>query len=656
MRKTDNIWLWLVIVAFYFGVMYAVYQIPVFHQYPLIDLLSAVIIVLATVRPLRKWVRVSLTKLFNPQYFNNNQRIKRLKHQLKITQPHEEIINQVIQELESIFDARIIALLLKDNSHYSIVNYIAPKPINLDNVSIDQNTDLIQNLRDKGRIIKVDQQSLRYNPTPQRQADYRFKDYKLFNYAIPLKVNSSLNGAILTSNLPADFVRDWENGVLENFAEYMGILLQNSAMYTEIRWEALQKNTLFEISKKVTSSLDTTRVLQTVIDSLNEVVDYSAAGIFLIRNNQHVVREMIHKGYDDDKLEQVRLKVDKGVAGKSIRERRPIIVSDVQQEANYIKVRPATRSEMCVPIYDHAKQDVIGAFNIESDRPNAFSKINLDRLTTFAEQVSIAIENANLYQQAKESKRYRKEIEVAKDIQNAFLPKKIPQHARYDFAAICKPSQDVGGDFYDLQRLTSGKFGIAIGDVSGKGIPGAILMANLYAGYRSRLRTEEYIHDMVRELNNLLVESTNTEKYTTFFYGELDPVNDTFTYCNAGHNPPLLIHQDGTAEELTVGGPVVGVLEGAEYKEQVIDLAPGDVLLFYTDGITEAQNRGGQYYEVDRLLNVAYQRQNRSTAQDIIENIHDDVFRFTNSDNLKDDVTVIVAQFQDVAEQVRETA
>ena len=416
MRKTDNIWLWIVIVAFYFGVMTLIYQLPYFHQYPILDLLVTILIVLGTIRPMRKWARVTLTKFFNPRYFKSNERIKQLKHDLKITQPYEEIIDQVLQELESIFDARIIAIILRDNSHYSVVNYIAPKPINLDNVSIDEHAEVIHNLHEKGRIIRIDRQSLRYNPTPQRQADYRFKDYKLFNYAIPLKVNDSLNGAILTSNLPADFIRDWENGVLEDFAEYMGILLQNSAMYNEIRWEALQKNTLFEISKKVTSTLDTNRVLQTVIDSLNEVVDYSAAGIYLIKNNQNVVREMIHRGYEDDKLEQVSLKVAKGVVGKCIRERRPIIVSDVLVDSNYVKVRPETRSEMCVPIYDHAKHDVIGAFNIESDRPNAFSKTNLDRLTTFAEQVSIAIENAKLYQQAKESKRYRRDIEVAKVI------------------------------------------------------------------------------------------------------------------------------------------------------------------------------------------------------------------------------------------------
>jgi serine phosphatase RsbU (regulator of sigma subunit) len=645
-----------VIVAFYFGVMTLIYQLPYFHQNPILDLFVTIVIVLGTIRPVRKWARGTLTKFFNPRYFKSNQRIKQLKHDLQITQPYQEIIDQVLQELESIFDARIIAIILRDNSHYSVVNYIAPKPINLDNVSIDEHAEVIHNLHEKGRIIRIDRQSLRYNPTPQRQADYRFKDYKLFNYAIPLKVNDSLNGAILTSNLPADFIRDWENGVLEDFAEYMGILLQNSAMYNEIRWEALQKNTLFEISKKVTSTLDTNRVLETVIDSLNEVVDYSAAGIYLIKNNQTVVRDMIHRGYEENKLDQISLKVTNGVVGKCIRERRPIIVSDVLVDSNYVKVRSETRSEMCVPIYDHAKHDVIGAFNIESDRPNAFSKTNLDRLTTFAEQVSIAIENAKLYQQAKESKRYRREIEVAKEIQNAFLPKKTPKHSRYDFAAICKPSQDVGGDFYDLQKLSDGKIGIAIGDVAGKGIPGAILMANLYAGYRSRVRTEESIHGMVHELNKLLVESTNSEKYTTFFYGELDPATDTFTYCNAGHNPPLLIHQDGTAEELTTGGPVVGVLDDAEYNEQSIQFKPGDFLLLYTDGITEAQDVGGQYYEVDRLLQVAYNRQNNSSAEDIIEKIHRDVYQFTRSENMQDDVTVIVAQLQDVTEQVRETA
>ncbi|MCF7805061.1 MAG: SpoIIE family protein phosphatase [Candidatus Marinimicrobia bacterium] len=640
MRKTDNLLLWLTILLLYYGVFSLLHLNPFVQNNPVLILIT-IVVIMSTLRPLRRWVRVGIIRIFNPTYFEHNNRIKRLKRNLQITQPYNEIADQVLHELEEIFEARILALALKDNDDFAIINYRAPEPINLDNVTIDADSEMVAELQQKRRIVRVSRQSLSYNPTPQRQQDYRFKDYKLFNFAIPLKVNDTIIGAILTSNLQNDFIRDWQNGLLEDFAEYLGIVLRNSRLYNEVHWEALQKETLFEISKKITSTLDVREVLNLVIDSLNKVVNYSAAGIFLVKKGGHIVHEMIQRGYDEDKLSEVSLKVGHGIVGACIREKQPIIVGDVSDHDQYIEVRSTTKSEMCVPIYDNKHRHVVGAFNIESDELNAFSQNDLDRLTAFTSQVSIAIDNARLYKQVTESRRYERDIEVAREIQNAFLPKELPEHPAYDFAAICKPSQKVGGDFYDVHQFSQGKIGVAIGDVAGKGVPGAILMANLYAGYRSRVRSQDSIHLMVKRLNELLVESTNSEKYTTFFYAELETESGEVTYCNAGHNPPLIVHSDGSYEELTAGGPVVGALENSEYEEETVTMQPGDLLLLYTDGITESQNLQGEYYEVERLLDIVRRRNKNTSAEAIMDMINRDVYNFTNGDDLQDDVTVV---------------
>jgi len=640
LRKTDNVLLWAVILLVYYGVFSLLHLNP-FVQNTSVLILITIVVIMATLRPLRKWVRVGIIRVFNPTYFEHTNRLIKLKRSLQITQPHEEIADKVLQELSEIFDARIIAIALRDDDDFTIVNYKAPHPINLDNVSVDGESNIINELRHKGHIVHIDRQALRYNPTPQRQRDYRFKEYKLFNYGIPLKVNDAIIGVILTSNLPGDFIRDWENGLLEDFAEYLGIVLRNSRLYNEVHWEALQKNTLFEISKKITSTLDVREVLNLVISSLNKVVNYSAAGIFLVKKNGNVVHEMVQRGYEKDKLSAISLKVGQGIVGECIRERHPIIIGNVEGHPNYIEVRSSTKSEMCVPIYDNKQENVIGAFNLESDSENAFSKNDLDRLTAFSEQVSIAIENASLYKQVSESRRYERDIEVAREIQSAFLPRNLPEHDLYDFYALCQPSQKVGGDFYDVHQFSNGKIGVAIGDVSGKGVPGAILMANLYAGYRSRVRTQDSIHTMVERLNDLLVESTNSEKYTTFFYAELDTENGQVTYCNAGHNPPLIVHLDGTFDELNIGGPVIGALENSRYEEQTVQLAEGDLLLLYTDGITEARNGNGEYYEVERLLDIVNRRNGNTTAKEIMDMINRDVYDFTHGDDLQDDVTVV---------------
>jgi len=650
LRKTDNFLLWLAIIAIYFGLVHILHGIPLFGASSSLLILLTIILIIATLRPMRRVVKANLTRLLNPAYFESSRRIHNLRRSLQITQTHSEIIDNVLAELEDILDARILAVALADGDYFSIVNYRAPEPINLDNVTIDRDSEVMRSLREKGRISKITRQALRYHPTPQRKRDYRFKEYKLFNYAIPLKVNDTLTGAILTSNVPYEFIRDWEDGVLENFAEYLGIMLRNSKLYNDVRWEALQKNTLIEISKKISSSLDLNRVLQLVIDSLNQMVGYSAGGIFLVNEGGHDVYEMVVRGYEEADPEDIKLKVEHGIVGECIEERRPIIVGLVDEVPHYVAVHESTKSEMCVPIYDSNKDNVIGAFNLESDMENAFSKNDLDRLTAFAEQVSIAIENARLYQQVSETKRFKRDMEIAKEIQKAFLPRSLPDSYQYDFAAICEPSQQVGGDFYDVHQFSNGKIGIAIGDVAGKGIPGAILMANLYAGYRSRMRSHNPIHEMVGRLNDLLVESTNSEKYTTFFYGELESESGWLTYTNGGHNPPLLVHGDGSSEELTVGGPVIGALEDSRYEEKTIPLAKGDMLVLYTDGITEAQSPDGEYYEVERLLRVLEQRSRNETAQSMIDRISKDVFRFTHGEDLQDDFTIVVMVVKSVTE------
>jgi len=650
LRRTDSVFLWITTVVVYFLGMSTLWQIPWLSEHPSLFILASIILIFSTLRPLRHKARWTITRLFNPTYFENSQRIRSLMRNLQITQSHGEIVDHVLAELGEIFDARLLAIALVDGNELSIVNYKAPEPINLDNVSIDRSSSIIQFLEEKERISRVDRQALRYNPTPQRGRDYRFKEYKLFNYAIPLIVNGSLTGAILTSNIPYEFIRDWEDGLLQKFSEYLGIMLRNSKLYSEVHWEALQKNTLFEISKKITSSLDLQRVLQLVIDSLNQVVDYSAAGIFLIRGDENEVYETVVRGYEGAAQDEIELKVTEGIVNQCIIKQRPIIVGLVSEESHYIAVRPATKSEMCVPIYDNQKANIIGAFNLESDVENAFSKNDLDRLTAFAEQVSIAIENATLYKEVSETKQFRRDMEIAKEIQNAFLPKDLPQNLQYEFAAVCEPSQQVGGDFYDVYQFSNGKIGVAIGDVAGKGIPGAILMANLYAGYRSRIRSQKSIHEMVARLNDLLVESTNSEKYTTFFYGELEPNNGRITYTNGGHNPPILIHNDGFSEEFTVGGPVIGALENSEYEEQSVQLVAGDLLVLYTDGVTEAQSPEGQYYEVEGLMDILSKRDKNATADEIIQMIRDDVLAFTDHQELQDDFTIVIVKVKSVNE------
>ncbi len=268
-----------------------------------------------------------------------------------------------------------------------------------------------------------------------------------------------------------------------------------STLLVDAERERLQNDLFIEIAAKLSTTLALDELLPLIIDSLREVVQSDAGGIFLVKADTGEIEGQVLRGYDIDVLHQVRQKVGQGLMGVVIQTGEPVRVGDVRNDDRYIWARTETRSEMAVPLLSESR--VIGCFNLESDQLDAYSAHDQELLTTFASHAAIAIERIRFYRDVLKKRRYEEELALARQIQLSLLPRDIPQFPPYDLAGINFPSQAVGGDYYDFIPLTDKDLGIVIGDVSGKGTGAALIMASFRASLRMDCHHQFAIRDIL---------------------------------------------------------------------------------------------------------------------------------------------------------------
>jgi sigma-B regulation protein RsbU (phosphoserine phosphatase) len=406
---------------------------------------------------------------------------------------------------------------------------------------------------------------------------------------------------------------------------------------------------LLDITKKISRSLDLQEVLNLVMDTLDSLIPYDAAGIFLVKcADKHEVAEGEEpcvfqaeavRGYDIDELTNLHLKLGEGLIGQVALTGEPITSPDVRKNPNYINARRETRSEMVAPIISNT--EVIGVFDLESDELNAYSEDDLQVLGLLASQVAIIIEKVMLHEQLIEKKRLEGQLEVARQVQLELLPARDPQLEGYDISAYNFPTEEVSGDYYDWVQIYDDQIGLVIADVSGKGVPAALLMAFLRASLRAATHIGYSPHISMAKVNYLLWESIERNQFVTAFYGILDVTNKTLTYTNAGHNPPILLKQNGDLSFIDRGSIPLGMFRDTRYHEYYLTTEPGDVLMLYTDGVTEANDPHGEEFGRERLAEAV--RANRKLgARELITAVHREVLAWTDGRGATDDVTFFV--------------
>jgi phosphoserine phosphatase RsbU/P len=276
-------------------------------------------------------------------------------------------------------------------------------------------------------------------------------------------------------------------------------------------------------------------------------------------------------------------------------------------------------------------------------RGGTYTRADLEFLYSLGNLAIISIENAHLFKDALEKQRMENELNIAREIQQGLLPEKIPSIPGFDIAALTISSKEVGGDYYDIITRQNGEYILAIGDVSGKGTPAALLMANVQAALRALAPHCTSVSETTGQINDLTCANTRSgSKFITFFWGILDAQMHKFRFSNAGHNPPFLIRKNGAIETLEDGGLILGVFKTmTPYAESSVILSSGDVLVMYTDGVSEAMNQNEDQFTEEKLEVILKESTNLS-AREIIKKVQQSLLSHTQGTPQSDDITLLV--------------
>lgn len=401
---------------------------------------------------------------------------------------------------------------------------------------------------------------------------------------------------------------------------------------------------LFEANAAVTSSLDKDEVLNLVMTKAQELLNSEAASIFLLDLETDELVLAVSTNLAPNAVAEIRFSKGLGVSGWVAENGLPVITADISKDPRfYAGVQDSTgfhtSSYMCVPLMTNDK--IIGTAQVLNRRDGGtFTKDELHIMEGFARQATIAIENARLHEEELEKKRMEEELELAHKIQLDLLPPGPPKIDGYDISGVSFPSRWVGGDYYDFVPFGENELNLIIADVCGKGIPAALMMSSIQAVLHALAGQKLPLNDVVRNLNLYLCRNSPQDKFATCFTGVLNSENHRFSYINCGHNHPFLFRKGGRIEPLREGGLILGVIEETDFSAGSVQIEPGDLLILYTDGVTEVHNPKREMYGEHRLVRAINEARSMNT-EDIIKKIYDEINEFAYKGIMEDDVTMV---------------
>ncbi len=330
------------------------------------------------------------------------------------------------------------------------------------------------------------------------------------------------------------------------------------------------------------------------------------------------------------------------LTGWMVKNQTPLLVNDALSDERFQGTEwngVSIRSVLAVPL--KVKNKLIGFMSLFNKKEGDFSAEEQRLLSIVGMSVASIIEQARLYAKEREAAVMEEDLRAAKTIQQNLLPKTVPQIPGFDLAGTMVPAKEVGGDYFDYLALPEARWGFVVADVAGKGLPAAMLMSNLQATIRGQSAVTSSCAQCVAIANRMLKASISPGQFVTLFLSALEPAKKSLSYCNAGHNPPYLFKPDGSFKELTVGGPLLGPFDGLDYAEEKVQFLSGDVLVIFSDGVTEANGEAGEMFGEPRLLE-SVKPVLAGTAPEILSAVTESVRRFAGKTPAADDLTLMV--------------
>ena len=401
------------------------------------------------------------------------------------------------------------------------------------------------------------------------------------------------------------------------------------------------------VLNEISTAISSTQPLEEIIDLIvRKCVKHLKVeqGAVMLLNEQDLekpFRTMIRK--QDSISNYLPYRLDAQLTGWMLKNKTPLLINDLEKDARFnfmVNDEFPIHSLLSVPM--NVKGKMIGlltVFNKKTD--TSFSNNDQRLLGIIAAQSAQIIENARLYQEEQALIHLQEEMRLAYEIQVDLLPKFQPQVAGYRIAGKSIPAKDVGGDYYDFIKVDEDRLAFCIADISGKGIPAAILMANLQASLRGQTKLNKSCKDCISFTNDILYHNTAPNKFATLFYGILNNITHEITYCNAGHNEPFLFSKENNLTKLSVGGLVAGIVPSYPFEETSFTMLPGELLVLFSDGMTEAMNNNEEEFNEDRLKEVII-KYKTELPENLLEIIFKEVQKFCGNTAQTDDMTIVI--------------
>jgi sigma-B regulation protein RsbU (phosphoserine phosphatase) len=461
---------------------------------------------------------------------------------------------------------------------------------------------------------------------------------------VPLRRKGRVIGALnLLSDAPGQFTEADET-MLRHFGAHVAVAIENARLFEHEREYTSTLETLAEIGREFGAILNLDELLTRIAHLTRHLIDYRTFGILLVNDDTRELEMKVAVRYGD-KVSMPRVKLGHGLVGYAALHGEAVLVPDVSADARYIKVVDDARSELVIPLM--LKDRCIGVFDLESPELDAFTKRHVEILTLLGSQAAVAIENARLYETIRANEdRLEKEIRFAQRVQAALLPTELPKRMKQvAVAARFAPARELGGDVYDFLAPEPNSLVVAVGDVSGKGVPAALYSAFAGELIRSRTFRRRYAPErfspagVLASTNTILHERQLEEYYCTLCYALFDLKRRKVTVANSGLPYPVRCRQ-GRARQIELPGVPLGSFAGSAYDELDFDLSPGDVFVFCTDGVFEANDALGREFGAERLLDVVQAVWDRS-PQDVVDAIFGAVQEFRGETPPNDDMTAV---------------
>lgn len=409
----------------------------------------------------------------------------------------------------------------------------------------------------------------------------------------------------------------------------------------EARQQLERLRTIVEASKLINSSIEADSLFNSILSVARAELGVERGTLYFVDEARREIWSKVAEGLD---VREIRLPIGRGLAGTVAETGEPVILHDAYADARFDRSLDQatgflTRSMLCVPIRNRERR-VVGVLQLLNKQIGSFGERDLEFLDAMSDHMAIAMENATLHLAIVEKKRMEQELQLGREIQSRLLPKPPSDLRGLSLDARSIPCFEVGGDYFDFLELPGGDLGIAIGDVSGKGVSAALIMSSLQAALRVAASIEPDLASLIARLNALLFRMAGGRKYVTFFFGRYNPSTGELRYVNAGHNPPLLI-TEGEVLPIDSTGRPIGLLADAAYEERRVTLARGATLFLYTDGLNEANNPAEEEFGNERLRASAA-RAAAAGIHTIAAKVLDDVHAFEEGMHATDDKTIVV--------------